>query len=144
MPLTLCLKLFLLFVKKSLCKLMVREVDKMDLIYLILLIISLVFLCLGKRKAAKTLVLITLTSYMTLIIRDNSPVWAYIVGLVKSGFKAYSASIWVLHNFLVIVSMVLSYFFSDKRNKKSGILFISLAIILLLVEHYNEIISLFI
>lgn len=116
----------------------------MDLIYLILLIISLVLLCLGKRKASKTLVFTTFVSYMTLVIRDYEPVWAYIVGLVKSGFKSYNASIWVLHNFLIIVSMALSLLFAGKRNKRSGIAFISLAILLILSEYYKTIISLFI
>ena len=82
--------------------------------------------------------------YMTLVIRDYEPVWAYIVGLVKSGFKSYNASIWVLHNFLIIVSMALSLLFAGKRNKRSGIVFISLAILLILSEYYKTIISLFI
>lgn len=116
----------------------------MNLIYLILLMIALIFLCLGKRKIAKTLVFITFVSYMTLVIRGNEPVWAYIVGLLESGFKAYRASIWVIHNFLVIVSMALSLFFSGRRNRNAGIIFISATIILMLLRHWNTIISLFV
>ena len=116
----------------------------MDLIYLILLILALIFLCLGKRRTAKTLVFITFVSYMTLVIRDYEPVWAYIIGLVESGFKAYKASIWVIHNFFVIVSMALSLFFSGRRSRNSGIIFISITIILMLLEHWNTIISLFV
>lgn len=116
----------------------------MDLVYLILLMVALIVLCLGNRRTAKTLVFITFVSFMTLVIRDYEPVWAYIIGLVRSGFKAYHASVWVLHNFCVVVSMALSLFFTNRKNRNPGIIFISLTIILMLLEHWNTIISLFV
>jgi len=121
----------------------IEEVDKMDFIYIILMIISLILLCLSKRKMAKTLIFITFVSYMTLVIMNCDPVILYIITLVKSGFSQYRVSIDVFYNFLVVVSMALSLFSASKRNKKTGIFFVLLTIVLLILEHFDTIISIF-
>ena len=121
----------------------IEEVDKMDFIYIILMMISLILLCLSKRKIAKTLIFITFVSYMTLVIMDCEPVISYIITLVKSGFSQYRASIDVFYNFLVIVSMALSLFAASRRNRKTGIVFVLSTIILLMLEHLDTIISIF-
>jgi len=121
----------------------IDEVDKMDFIYIILMMISLILLCLSKRKMAKTLIFITFVSYMTLVIRDCEPVISYIITLVKSGFSQYRASIDVFYNFLVIVSMALSLFAASRRNRKTGIGVVLSTIVLLILEHFDTIISIF-
>lgn len=115
----------------------------MDLIYIILLFAALIFLCIGKNKISKTLLFITLISYLTLIIQHSVPTFLTYNAFVKDGIKSLWAAVReILFPHIRLVPLVFSLFFTHKRKRNLGIIFILITITAVLLSHWNTILSL--
>lgn len=115
----------------------------MDLIYIVLLLAALIFLCVGKNKISKTLLFITLISYLTLIIQNSVPRVLMYNAFARDEIKSLGSAVnELLQPHFRLVPLSLSLFFTYKRKRNLGIIFIVITIIAVLMSHWNSIISL--
>ena len=115
----------------------------MDLIYIILLLIALIFICMGKHKTSKALLFITLVSYVTLLIEHSAPIVVAYSVTMKNGLLYLWDSI---KDLLIpycarLIPLSLSLFFVKGRKRNMSIIFILLTIIVIVLSHWNTIVS---
>ena len=97
----------------------------------------------GKHKTSKTLLFITLVSYVTLLIEHSAPIFvAYSVTMKNGAVYLWSS----LKDLLIpycsrLIPLSLSLFFVKGRKRNLSVIFILVTIVVIVLSHWNTIIS---